>query len=170
MACFYFMWPEPVGYMLTWTTYGTWLHGDARGSWNAKANADRDHFVPPDLRFENYRKSQLKAPPLLLDAAMRRIVREAIEDQCAYSGWELMALNVRTNHVHPVLPTVAKSASMLQQLKARATRLLRENRLLETDRPVWTTGGSTTLVFSQRQLTEVIHYVKHRQGKPLPEE
>jgi len=30
---------EPLGYLITCRTYGTWLHGDARGS------VDRDHNV-----------------------------------------------------------------------------------------------------------------------------
>ncbi len=30
---------EPLGYFITWTTYGTWLPGDERG-WRRKGDAD----------------------------------------------------------------------------------------------------------------------------------
>jgi REP element-mobilizing transposase RayT len=163
-------WKSPIAYMLTWTTYGTWLHGDERGSWNRKATAVQEHFIPPNFRLEQYRKDLLKFPQLLLDGPMRRVVREAIEDQCEFDGWDLLALNVRTNHVHAVLPTDADSGHTMQRLKSRATRWLREQGLIERDRPAWTRGGSATLLFSNRHIEAAIEYVKHQQGPPLRED
>ena len=36
----------PLAWYLTWTTYGTWLHGDPRGSYF------RSQYLPPDAEME----------------------------------------------------------------------------------------------------------------------
>ena len=65
---------EPLAYLITFRTYGTWLHGDSRGS------TDRDHNVPetPLLAVDRPRqmreRSMLKHGPVLLDAARRTIM------------------------------------------------------------------------------------------------
>lgn len=158
----------PIAYLLTWTTYGTWLHGDERGSYDRKAKSRRSKFLPPDIRFEALRRSQLKHPPLLIEPPMRRVVRVAIEGDCDYRNWHLYALNVRTNHVHAVLGYHADPSRMLQTLKGRATRKLREAGLVDPDRPVWTPSGSKTWLLDEDELRDAIVYVLHRQGPDLP--
>jgi hypothetical protein len=59
---------------------------------------------------------------------------------------------------------------MLQALKSRATRILRELKLLEPDRPAWVHGGGKTWLMDEGELTNAINYVLHKQGAPLPEE
>jgi REP element-mobilizing transposase RayT len=160
----------PIAWMLTWTTYGTWVHGAPRGSIDRHAKRPVSKFVKPDFKFEALRRSQLKHPPLLIEPDMRKVIREAIEQDCKFRKWHLYALNVRTNHVHVVVPNAAPEDRMLHTLKARPTRALREKRLVARDRRVWTPGGSKTWLLDEEELGNAIHYVLYQQGNPLPEE
>lgn len=161
---------EPLcGYMLTWTTYGAWLHGDERGSYNRKAKSLADHHVEPNPRLQQLRRDQLKHPSILLDGPMRKVVRLSIEDACTHRNCQVLALNVRTNHVHIVLPANVSAKRMLHDLKARATRALRDAGLVSRESNVWTSGGSTSLLFGSKSLSDAIEYVTNGQGAALPE-
>jgi len=158
-----------IAYLLTWTCYGTWLHGDERGAVDRKAGKPFRKFVPPDPRFEALRRDQLQHPAVLITPPMRRVIREAIEQDCEYRKRWLFALNVRTNHVHVVIANAAPAHRMLHALKAISTRRLRAVGLTQPDQPVWTSGGSKTWLLDKEELEDAIHYVKHEQGNPLPE-
>jgi REP element-mobilizing transposase RayT len=68
----------------------------------------------------------LATPPVKLNEEARRVVTEAIEAECAHRGWKLLAVNVRTNHVHVVVVWPGDSPEhMMQLLKSWATRRLR---------------------------------------------
>ena len=57
------------------------------------------------------------------------VVETAIRETCRIRKWELLALNVRTNHVHAVVSTKQIPERVLNALKANATRRLREKEL-----------------------------------------
>jgi len=160
---------DAIGWLLTWSTYGTWLHGDKRGSYDRSARRPAPRFVAPNIRFEALRRSQLKYPPLLIEPAMRRVIRVAIEGECEFWHWTLHALNVRTNHVHAVVDSATSPTRMLQAIKAKATRNLREEGLTEAGRPVWTPGGSRTWLLNPQELADAIDYTRNQQGPDLPE-
>ena len=134
----------PLAYFLTWTCYGTWLHGDDRGAVDDEHNAFGDLFLPANPRRLAAQRCKLAHPPVTLNTNCRRIVRRAIEDHCRHRGWELLAVNVRTNHVHVVISFPHESPErVLGQLKAWATRRLREAGCVAADQRVWTHHGST---------------------------
>jgi hypothetical protein len=162
---------EPIAYFLTFTTYGTWLHGDERGSVDdrhhvyglAKATPNRDKYK------RNFEK--LKWPPFTLDAKARGIVELTIEQVAKHRKWNLKAVNVRTNHVHVVVEAGYSADKTLSDFKAWCTRRLREAGCVEPpEREVWTEGGSTRLVFDGQGLAAVIQYTKFGQGPDLPKE
>ncbi|MBX3473743.1 MAG: transposase [Planctomycetes bacterium] len=160
-------WPK--AWLLTWTTYGTWLHGDDRGSWDRKRDPEATEFVAPNIRLLALRRSQLKREPLVISPAMRKVVREAIEQDCEFRKRHLYALNVHSNHVHAVIANVALPEKLLHAIKACATRQLRKAQLIGPDRPVWTTGGSHTWLFNDNEFQMAVDYVRNQQGDPLPE-
>jgi len=160
---------HPLAYLLTFTTYGTWLHGDERGSVNRRARG-RSKPIAPDAILNDHMRDKLKHPALKLSGPMRKDVREALTGYCDFKQWPLQALHVRTSHVHLVVSAVADSARMLNGLKARATRMLREAGLLQADRPIWTERGNIGLLFTRQAVTEAIDYVMHQQGEALPDE
>jgi REP element-mobilizing transposase RayT len=152
-----------LAYFITVTTYGTWLHGDDRGSVDRKADSLSRHKLEPDPALVEQMRARMKHPPITLDAAMRECVNEAILEHCEFRGWQVLALNVRSNHFHLVVsaPGVSKS-KVLNSVKARATRRLRESNLLR-DRPVWTERGSKTVLETADELEAARNYTLFRQ-------
>src|SRR5262245_2608821 len=94
---------DPLAFLLTFRTYGTWLHGDERGSVDDDHNAPITPLLPSDHPRRDYAAAALTHEPLILSDAMQRTVDEAILDECSFRHWELMERAVRTNHVHIVI-------------------------------------------------------------------
>jgi REP element-mobilizing transposase RayT len=160
---------QPRAYLLTWTAYGTHLHGDERGSVNRKGVTLSGKFLGPDEIFERLEQSQLKFPPFAIDAHARRVLRLALVDACAFRKWPLMCWNIRREHVHVVVGAATSSDKTLQVLKARTTRTLREAKLVDVNRPVWTEGGSRRELYLAGDVDAAIRYVVQGQGEDLPE-
>ena len=114
------MWNDtetPLAYLITFRTYGTWLHGDARGSIDCVHNRYRDPYLPPSERWQYHNLKQLKTEPFVLGATARRSVEKAIRETCVIRKWHLQALNVRTNHVHAVVIANCRAGQVLNALK-----------------------------------------------------
>ena len=62
---------EPLASLLIWTTYGTWLPGDERGSVDGFHNTYGEKFAPVDGRRQSANLARLARPPFRLDAATR---------------------------------------------------------------------------------------------------
>lgn len=158
---------DPLAYFLTWTCYGTWLHGDPRGS------VDDDHKLhgSPYLSTRRTRRrfefNHLRQRPVLLDDAARRIVANVIAAHCWHRSWQLLAANVRTNHVHVVVGGCAEAPieRVLSELKAWATRRLRETGRVARATRVWTHHGSTKYLWDPRSVQDAVSYVANGQGE-----
>ncbi len=159
---------QPIAHFFTITTYGTWLHGDERGSINRKGDSLETHYLKPYPKLEALRQSQLAQEPLFLDAAMRDAVQRAIEAYCAFKNLNLLEINVRTNHVHAAIAGSETPSRVLQGIKAYATRALRNEGLIAPDRRVWTTGGSQRKCFTEEDVAQVRRYIRDGQGIDLP--
>lgn len=164
------MYSQPIAHFCTFTTYGTWLHGEKRGSINRKGNEFDTHYLAPLPKLEALRKSQLTQEPLVLDAAMRGCVQRAIEAYCAFRGAALIEVNARTNHVHVAISSQEAPAKTFNGLKAYATRALRNEGLVAQDRRVWTNGGSRQNCFTDDDVARVRRYIRDGQDVDLPQE
>tara|TARA_R110000782_G_scaffold19140_5_gene52240 strand:+ start:7122 stop:7619 length:498 start_codon:yes stop_codon:yes gene_type:complete len=152
----------PSDYFLTWTTYGTWLPGDIRGSFID------DRVEGPGLsrRKDHLRttsSNRLASDPFVLTDQARVLVDAAIKEHAAHRQWTVLALNVRSNHVHLVLKTDQPPERVMTGMKAWSTRALREHGLVECDRKVWTRHGSTRHLHTQESLRRAIQYVEEWQ-------
>jgi hypothetical protein len=97
------MWNDtdtPLAYFMSFRTYGTWLHGDKRGSIDRFHNRYRSPYVPQDDKWRDYNEQRLKTKPLILKGRHRRAIHAAIRETCDIRKWSLYAINVRTNHIH----------------------------------------------------------------------
>ena len=134
---------EPLAYLLTWTCYGTWLHGDPRGSVDAEHNALGTPLAPASPRRQAVHKEQMRAGACRLSEAACRIVSETITDHCELRQWSLHAVNVRSNHVHVVVSCDVAPEVAMSQLKAWSTRRLRGNGHRRPDEAAWAAVGAT---------------------------
>jgi len=151
---------EPTGFLLTWTCYGTWLWGDERGSVDENHNAWATPLLHTDAKRVAGLRRRMKHQPYHLSEAARQVVKDAIEDHCRRRSWDLLALNVRSNHVHAVVRFAGISPeAMIGDWKSWSTRGLRECGLARRTEPVWTKHGSTRYLWKERDLEPAIRYV-----------
>jgi len=150
---------DPLGYFITFTVRNSWLHGDERGSYRKGGE-----FIPPSPDWIRMDLSNVKEPPLLLSPEQRTIVAATIEEVCAFRGWILYEQNVRTNHVHFVVAAKnVKPEKVMCDIKAMATRQLREMGLFPKDKKPWTKHGSTIYLFTEQALADARQYVREGQ-------
>jgi REP element-mobilizing transposase RayT len=154
----------PLAYLITFRCYGTWLHGDARGSTDPKHNVYGTPKIAPSQPFENSNFKQLKHAPVILDARQREAVETAVRGVCDHRKYVLRALNVRTNHVHCVLSAMCKPEPVLGAFKAYATRALRRAGLIGLNAKPWSRHGSTVYLWTEKDVAKAIEYVMARQS------
>jgi REP element-mobilizing transposase RayT len=147
---------------LIWTTYGTWLPGDARG-WRRRGDP-APHA--PDAALEAAVREVLRFPPLYFDDAQRVVVAEAVAASCARRGWALHAIAVQTAHVH-VAVTAPHAAKQVQRaLKADATRALVKREPALGERAVWARGCWVSVAPSSVAAERVVAYVDDGHHQP----
>jgi len=108
----------PLAYLITFRAYGTWLHGDKRGSVNRFHNRFGTALIAPNERWRKYNRSLLTHSPVKPKSRQRALVKEAIRETCKKRKWEFWATNVRSNHVHTVVGAVCKPEKILIAFKA----------------------------------------------------
>jgi REP element-mobilizing transposase RayT len=165
---------SPLAYLITFRCYGTWLHGDARGSVDREHNVYGTPKITTSQLFEDSDRKQLKHAPVILDARQRNVVEAAVRGVCDYRNYVLRALNVRTNHVHCVVTVARPSASafckpepVLDAFKAYATRALRQAGLIGLNTKPWSRHGSTIYLWTEKDVAKAIEYVMLGQSDEL---
>ena len=149
---------NPVGYFLTWVTYGTWLPGDARG-WVEY----RHGWQLPDPIREREAKALMTEDACILTREQRGAVEAQIAETCAHRGWRLHAVNCRSNHVHAVVSASVKDPKKIRiDLKAWATRTLKKN-FDRTRENWWAERGSIRYLNTDDELEGATVYVRDGQ-------
>lgn len=177
----------PLAYLITLRCYGTWLHGDARGSIDRRRNQYHSSFIPENERWRAYSARNLKHSPVTLDDRQRTSVEGAIRETCNFRSWILRAVNVRTNHVHVLVTphsgpedssvpsAIAEGLSatpadrVLNALKANATRQMRQDGRWPHKHSPWSDRGSKRFIWTELGLERAMEYVVNGQCKPMPE-
>jgi hypothetical protein len=119
----------PPAYFIAFRSYGSWLHGDERGSVDRSHNQYGSPFLPHDDDWVKQEQQLLKLSRVVLDPAQGDIVERAIRDTCLARKSCLRAINLRTNHIHSVVSSNNDRPELvLNAFKANATRLLRQER------------------------------------------
>jgi REP element-mobilizing transposase RayT len=156
---------QALAYLITFRCYGTWLHGEERGS------VDRRHYhrygtpdMPPNEKILSAESRALTGKPMLLATRERRLVEIAIKEVCENREYSLYAVSVRTNHVHVVVGSGRRPELVMNAFKSYATRRLRQLHLLPHDVKLWSRHGSTRYLWTEEQVTKAIEYVTFGQG------
>jgi hypothetical protein len=69
------MWNDtdiPLAYLITLRSYGTWLHGDRRGSIDRFHNRYKSPYIEPNARWHHHNVQALERQPVILDAQKRK--------------------------------------------------------------------------------------------------
>ena len=157
----------PLAYFLTFTTYGTWLHGRDPGSVDRAHNEVGAPFLPPDAERMRAARVQMKEAPYTLGPERRNVVLGTICEVARHRRWNLWAVHVRTNHAHIVVTADAKPEKVMADFKAYASRRLKERLGEPADCPRWTKHGSTLYLWTEAEVAAKIEYVLNEQGPPM---
>lgn len=152
---------DPIGYFLTWVTYGTWLPGDPRG-WMEY----RHGWQLPDPARELEAAAKMTEDACRLSEEQRAAVEKQIAETCQHRGWHLHAVNCRSNHVHVVVsaPEV-RPKKIRSDLKAWATTCLK--RQFDAKRENWwAERGSIRFLWNDSSLEAAVVYVAEGQDRP----
>ena len=164
----YERWEEntfPLAYLITFRTYGTWLHGDERTSVKREGWNRFEHpRYPPNKTLEKWMAEEMKQTSSILNARMRQVVDSAIRELCESRSYSLKALNVRTNHAHAVVAAAMKPERIGDSMKAAGTKALREAGLIDKDQKIWSRGRSRRYLWKPRHVVAAIEYTLYGQG------
>lgn len=158
-------------WLITWTTYGTWLPGDRRGFVTRIRGADgkpvlhNEYGTPYDADMpglEAYARSIQRHEPVWLTPAQAEQVAEQFRETAAIRGWRLLAFAVMANHVHIVVevPADTPAAKLLTDFKAYTTRRLDRQFGEGKKRIWWTERGSTRWCADDDAVANRVRYVR----------
>lgn len=171
-------------WLLTNTTYGTWLPGNPRGSITSvrdrrpsdyTGTARVEHDVPgepwedeiPGLYCSAVRL--LKGDPILFDLTQAEALLEQFQETARYRKWILLAAAIMHNHFHMVVRVTGdpEPKKVLATFKAYGTRKLNELFGKPLSDTWWTTNGSKRKLKDARAVEDAINYVLLTQPQPL---
>lgn len=154
-------------YLITFSTYGSHLHGDPRGSVNREHNCFKSPMIGENGLLRDSERRSMKDVPYLLDDRRRAILLGVIQSVCAYREWELFAIHVRTNHVHVVVEARGNPLVAIQNFKQYGSRALNRAGIDGLSRKRWTEGGSARRLSDRDERERAIRYVAEGQGEPM---
>lgn len=154
----------PLAYFITFRCYGTWLHGDTRGSVDPQHNQPGEPLMPESQTLQRLRYNDLKHRPMTLGSGLRSVVDSTLRSVCNYKGWNLHALKVLCDHVHVVVNALSRPEPVMTCLKAWSTRRLRESGLIAKDARVWSRHGSTRYLWTCEAIEDASVYTLEAQG------
>ena len=151
---------DPLGFFLTWVTYGTWLPDDARGWVEYRHGWQLSNIM---LELESMAKMTEEA--CRLSADQRRAVEAQLAETCQHRRWHLHAVNCRTNHVHVVVSAPETPPKKIRSdLKAWATRCLKEG-FDPTRENWWAERGSVRYLNDEKSMEAAVIYVLDAQDR-----
>ena len=152
-------------YFITWTTYGTWLPGDARG-----LRKRRGGYQISRPQLEEWCRKQMRGEAVLLALHDREAVENSCRDHCQHRGWTLIAVAARSNHVHAIVISDAAPAITRDQLKANCTLGLRRQVQPLAVARTWTRLGDVEILDTDEDIEACLIYVTESQDRKAHDE
>ena len=150
--------------MVTMTTYGTWLRGDARG-W-----VERGVVFPPDPELEARDRARLKHPVFrFADADWYRIGEWMGASLRGRLELTIYAMTVQSWHTHFVAGATSYPVGRIAKCAKDAVRWG-----LRAGRPIWGDGYDKRFCYDEKSVRARIEYVERhniearRPAKPWP--
>lgn len=152
---------DPLAYFITFRTHGTWHPGDRRGS-TSRSPDDHGRKSRSENNALNNASRQTSSPVYLSDEE-RTVVERAVRGVCEHRGWALVAINVRSNHLHCVVVSDRAPERVMNDFKSWSTRRLREAGYHADTEKVWARHGSTRYLFKSFEVEYAEWYTREAQ-------
>jgi len=147
-----------LGILFTWTTYGKWLRGDARG-W-----VDEGKVFPRNQTLMSTDRRRLRYSPFVFPRRQRHVAGHLVGKAVAKLGGEVYALCVASWHIHLVTGYVHVDVSDLTKTVKETVRTG-----LAYRRAIWAQGFDKRFCFDVESLANRIRYARrHNLEDGLP--
>ncbi len=159
--------PIPLAYFITFSCYGTHLHGYESESVDRSNNKYGTPHLPPDEKQRQREQDNMIQDQYILDYDRAKIVLDSIMQNSSHRKWNLLAVHVRSTHIHVVIQALVAPEKVMNDLKSYASRSLNNAGFENSDRKRWARHGSTKYLWKVNDLENAVHYVLHEQGDPM---
>ena len=143
---------KTLGYLTTWTTYGTWLQGDKRGY------VKNGKIYPQSKGLRETNKQSKLQDAVKLSKVQQQTVREAIIQEAELQGQRIYALVVQPTHVHMVAAYIHQPICKIVAYYKKAARLALK--AVGHSGRLWTRGYDKRFCFDRATLQQRIKYVQ----------
>ena len=170
-----------IAHHLVWTTYGTWLPNDPRGSWSQTvlspnlAELGEIHFgrcqVQPSRQavraFQQEAEPRLRHPVIRFDANQIQLVATALSESLQKLNYTCYACAIMPDHVHLLIRKHRNAAETMIENLLRTTRsqLNATGSVFPAEHPIWTVGGWKRYLGSTAAVRTVIRYIEANPSK-----
>jgi REP element-mobilizing transposase RayT len=145
---------KTVGYMITFTTYGTWLQGERKGFVKNGEVRGENIAIKKDC------EKKLEHKPVRLGQREKEIVRGAIIEAAKRFQQKILAIATYSNHVHIVCEYVDVPINVIAGCYKNAGRVALQKNGFKGR--VWTKGFDKRFCFNEGELKTRVNYVsKH---------
>jgi REP element-mobilizing transposase RayT len=158
--------PRPLGYFLSWGTYGTRLHGDPRGTVDRTHNQRGDPVLGFDAERWEFEKGRLRFPPVVLSRHQQLFAEELIPSICERGRWTYHTCACAPDHVHVILASPFDPGTIRRLIKRWLGQELSERWTLPQGATWWAEDGSIRWLCDERYFENAIDYVSRQRTTP----
>jgi REP element-mobilizing transposase RayT len=136
---------------ITWTTYATWLPGDARGyvghtldnpgDWQPRQNIPGTPYAEDHERTRDNAKELQKWAAARLTPELARIVAEELLNATAKRSWSIIRAAIMAQHCHVLVTDCPPDGPEVRRI-LKGTTQAALSRAVGAPRRWWTAGGS----------------------------
>ena len=153
-------------YLITFSCYGRYLPG-MDGTVDSHHRQFGQPYNEANRALLAYSERNLKETPYSMDEAVRGLVQDAIIANAAKRGWSVLALHVRTTHVHVVVEASCAPEKAMTSFKAAASYSLNQSGWDGVRHKRWARHGSTRYLLTSADVRNAVRYVADKQGEPM---
>ncbi|MFH1417864.1 MAG: transposase [Planctomycetota bacterium] len=161
--------PRSPCWLLTWTTYGSWLPGDKRGFVSRAPRANGNHNVrnTPETPYDSggvdlreSAKARMKGKAIELTAEHAALLAESFGESATTHSIGVIAFAMMPDHIHILCQSADHDGSRLLKLfKGAASHRLGQSFQLANAPRWWTEGGSKRYIKKGEDPAAAIDYV-----------
>ena len=162
-------------WLFTWTTYGSWLPGDDRGSVTRviqpeqSHRGENDHFETPPTAaipaLADLARSRLRCHPIRLTKPQAELLITQFQETCDFRRWFFGAAAIMANHIHVLLGVTGDPDPdhILRDLKSYGSRALNRNGNRPASGTWWTQSGSKRKNPDETAVRNSIAYIRDQE-------
>jgi hypothetical protein len=134
-----------IGYMVTWTIFGSWLQGDER------RYVKDGQILDPNPNLKKANLSSIKQDIIKLTPFQRNIAEIAILQEAKRINQKIHAIAVCSNHIHLLAEVSAESIEkVVHRYKYSATAALRKHGVLQNK--IWAKGFDKRFCYCENDI------------------